>query len=68
MIGYALKQFPSGSFFSFFFLVLFLFFRLNQRYPLEYVKAEIAENETLRSVNETAQAVLNRILVSSAIY
>ena len=63
-----LNNFPLAVSFLFFFLVLFLFFRLNQRYPLEYVKAEIAENETLRSVNETAQAVLNRILVSSAIY
>ena len=56
-----------SSSFYFFFSCFVLF--LNQRYPLEYVKAEIAENETLRSVNETAaQAVLNRLLVSSAIY
>ena len=67
MVGYAPKQFPFKQFLFFFFSCFVLF--LNQRYPLEYVKAEIAENETLRSVNETAaQAVLNRLLVSSAIY
>ena len=60
-------QAASFSFFFFFFF-LFLFFRLNQHYPLEYVKAEITKNETLWSVNETAQAVLNLLLVSSAIY
>ena len=66
MVGYAPKKFPFKQF-LFFFSCFVLF--LNQRYPLEYVKAEIAENETLRSVNETAaQAVLNRLLVSSAIY
>ena len=31
---------------------------LNQSDPIEYVKAEIKKNETLWSVNETAQAVL----------
>ena len=30
---------------------------LNQSDPIEYVKAEIKKNETLWSVNETAQAV-----------
>ena len=40
---------------------------LNQRDLPEYDKAEITKNETLWSVNETAQAVLIRLLVSSAI-
>ena len=42
--------------------------RLNQLDPAEYVSAEITKNETLWSVNETAQAVFNRLLISSAIY
>ena len=41
--------------------------RLNQRDLPEYDKAEITENEILWSVNETAEAVLIRFLVSSAI-
>ena len=40
---------------------------LNQCDLPEYVKAEITKNETLWSVNETAQAVLIHLLVSSAI-
>ena len=62
---FPLKQLLFPFFFGFF---LFLFFRLNQHYPVEYVKAELTKNETLWSVNETAQAVLNLLLVSLAIY
>ena len=46
------------GFFCLFFLFCFLFFRLNQSYPPEYVKAEITKNETLWIVNKTAQALL----------
>ena len=42
--------------------------RLNQLDPAEYVNAAITKNETLWSVNETAQAVFIRLLISSAIY
>ena len=35
------------GFFFLFFLFCFLFFRLNQSYPPEYVKAEITKNKTL---------------------
>ena len=42
--------------------------RLNQNDSPEYVKAEMTKNEILWSVNETAQALLSRLLVSSAIY
>ena len=46
------------GFFFLFFLFCFLFFRLNQSYPPEYVKAEITKNKTLWIVNKTAQALL----------
>ena len=42
--------------------------RLNQSDSPEYVKAEMTKNEILWSVNETAQALLSLLLVSSAIY
>ena len=72
-----LKQFPlSSSFlivlfvclFVCLFVVCFFFFGLNQLDPPENVEVEIKKNKISRSVDETAQAVLNRLLVSSAIY
>ena len=65
------KQLPVGSFFSssfFFFFFFFQFLHLDQSNPPENVKAQITKNETLSSVNETAQALLTRLLVSSATY
>ena len=43
-------------------LLFFFVFHLNQSYPSEYVKAEITKNETLWSVNKTAQALLTRFI------
>ena len=65
------KQLPVGSFFSssfFFFFFFFQFLHLDQSNPPENVKAQITKNETLSSVSETAQALLTRLLVSSATY
>ena len=64
------KQLPVGSFSSFFsfFFFFFQFLHLHQSNPPENVKAQITKNETLSSVSETAQALLTRLLVSSAIY
>ena len=58
------KQLRVGSFSSFF----FQFLHLDQSNPSENVKAQITKNETLSSVSETAQELLTRLLVSSAIY
>ena len=72
--GYAtqiitLKQLFSYCFFCLFVCLLFGFvFGLNQLDPPENVEVEIKKNKISRSVDETAQAVLNRLLVSSAIY
>ena len=44
------------------FVVVFIVFHLNQSYPPEYVKAEITKNETLWSVNKTAQVLLTRFI------
>ena len=52
----------------FFFFFFFQFLHLDQSNPPENVKAQITKNETLSSVSETAQALLTRLLVSSAIY
>ena len=55
-----LKQFPVSSFFSPLFVLIFLLvFHLNQSDP-----PEITKNEVLWSLNETAHAVLTRLLVS----
>ena len=63
------KQLPVGSFSSSFFFFFFQFLHLDQSNPPENVKAQITKNnETLSSVSETAQALLTRLLVSSAIY
>ena len=43
-------------------------FRLNQSDSPECVKAEMTKNEILWNVNETAQALHSRLLVSSVIY
>ena len=51
-----------------FFFFFFQFLHLDQSNPPENVKAQITKNETLSSVSETAQALLTRLLVSSAIY
>lgn len=72
--GYATQIIPLKQLFSYCFfclLVCFLFgfvFGLNQLDPPENVEVEIKKNKISRSVDETAQAVLNRLLVSSAIY
>ena len=72
--GYAtqiitLKQLFSYCFVCLFVCLLFGFvFGLNQLDPPENVEVEIKKNKISRSVDETAQAVLNRLLVSSAIY
>ena len=50
------------------FYFFFQFLHLDQSNPPENVKAQITKNETLSSVSETAQALLTRVLVSSAIY
>ena len=42
--------------------------RLNQSDSPECVKAEMTKNEILWNVNETAQALHSRLLVSSVIY
>ena len=52
----------------FFFFFFFQFLHLDQSNPPENVKAQITKNETLSSVSETAQALLTRLLVSSATY
>ena len=58
-----LKQFPlSSSFLIVLFVCLFVCLLF------ENVEVEIKKNKISRSVDETAQAVLNRLLVSSAIY
>ena len=43
-------------------LLFFFVFHLNQSYPPEYIKAEITKNETLWSVNKTAQVLLTRFI------
>ena len=70
-----LKQLPlSSSFLIVLFVCLFVcllfgfVFGLNQLDPPENVEVEIKKNKISRSVDETSQAVLNRLLVSSAIY
>ena len=55
-------------YFLFFFFFFFQFLHLDQSNPPENVKAQITKNETLSSVSETAQALLTRLLVSSATY
>ena len=64
------KQLPVSSFSSsfLFFFFFFQFLHLDQSNPPENVKAQITKNETLSSVSETAQALLTRLLVSSATY
>ena len=58
----------AASLLLFFFFFFFQFLHLDQSNPPENVKAQITKNETLSSVSETAQALLTRLLVSSAIY
>ena len=72
--GYATQIIPLKQLFSYCFVCLFVcflfgfVFGLNQLDPPENVEVEIKKNKISRSVDETAQAVLNRLLVSSAIY
>ena len=72
--GYATQIIPLKQLFSYCFVCLFVFllfgfvFGLNQLDPPENVEVEIKKNKISRSVDETVQAVLNRLLVSSAIY
>ena len=77
LTGYATQTIPLKQLFSYCFVCLFVclfvcclffFFGLNQLDPPENVEVEIKKNKISRSVDETAQAVLNRLLVSSAIY
>ena len=58
----------AASFLLPFFFFFFQFLHLDQSNPPENVKAQITKNETLSSVSETAQALLTRLLVSSATY
>ena len=62
--NYLFAASSSSSFICFF----FQFLHLDQSNPPENIKAQITKNETLSSVSETAQALLTRLLVSSAIY
>ena len=62
--NYLFAASSSSSFICFFF---FQFLHLDQSNPPENVKAQITKNETLSSVSETAQALLTRLLVSSAV-
>ena len=72
--GYATQIIPLKQLFSYCFVCLFVcllfgfVFGLNQLDLPENVEVEIIKNKISRSVDETAQAVLNRLLVSSAIY
>lgn len=72
--GYATQIIPLKQLFSYCFVCLFVcllfgfVFGLNQLDPPENDEVEIKKNKISRSVDETAQAVLNRFLVSSAIY
>ena len=72
--GYATQIIPLKQLFSYCFVSLFVcllfgfVFDLNQLDPPENVEVEIKKNKISRSVDESAQAVLNRLLVSSAIY
>ena len=72
--GYATQIIPLKQLFSYCFVCLFVcllfgfVFGLNQLDSPENVEVEIKKNKISRSVDETAQAVLNRLLVSSAIY
>ena len=74
LTGYATQTIPLKQLFSYCFVCLFVcllfgfVFGLNQLDPPENVEVEIIKNKISRSVDETAQAVLNRLLVSSAIY
>ena len=74
LTGYATQIIPLKQLFSYCFVCLFVcllfgfVFGLNQLDPPENVEVEIKKNKISRSVDETAQAVLNRLLVSSAIY
>ena len=66
------KQLPVGSFFFFFFFFFYFIFFFSFYISIKVIrlktKNEISKNETLSSVSETAQALLTRLLVSSAIY